>query len=252
MNLSSILIVVLVIAGLCIAISLVVLRSLRPSILESLSPNTGKLNKINNIGTASQARDLFMAPSMGTLTVYIYSETNSKTVVVGNSEPLRILQLGNAVQLQVTQGSGSTKLVVRTQGSVVQNEYIPLKDFPEQKWVHLAIVREGRRYTVYYNGKVAGSSRTQYFPTINSSQFSIGDDRLRGSFAFPKLAPTAYRIEEINKELSTTSDTRHKPYLDATTQNFFSFFTCPNGVFCFSTTSQPTLDPLKLWKTPYA
>lgn len=252
MNLSSVVIVIVAVAGICLAITIAVLNSLRPSIFETLSPRSGKLSKQTAVGNPSESRDLFMAPPTGTLIVYIYCESNSKTAIAGNQEPLRILQLGNAVQLQIVQGSGSTNLVVRTQGQIVQNESIPLKPFPEQKWVHVSIVREGRRYTVYYNGKVAGSSRTQYFPTINSSQFSIGDERLRGIFAFPKLAPTAYTIDEINNDLQTTSDTRHKPYLDNTTTSFFSFFTCPNGVFCFSTSSQPRLDPLKLWKTPYA
>ena len=252
MTLSSIVIVVVAVAGICLAITIAVLHSLRPSIYETLSPKSGSLNTPTNIGNSSQSRDLFMAPPTGTLIVYVYCESNSKTAIAGDQIPLRVFQLGSAVQLQITQGSGSTKLVVRTQGQIVQNEYIPLKPFPEQKWVHVAIVREGRRYTVYYNGEVAGSSRTQYFPTINSSQFSIGDTRLRGMFAFPKLAPTAYTIDEINKDLQATSDTRHKPFLDATTASFFSFFTCPNGVFCFSLSSQPTLDPLKLWKTPYA
>jgi hypothetical protein len=252
MNLSSILIVVLAVVGVCLAITLTILYSVRPSILEKLTPNTGKLNQQTAIGNTSQARDLFMAPATGTLSVYIYCESNSKTASLGNKEPLHILQLGSAVQLQLQQGTGKTTLVVRTQGQTIQNENISIKEFPEQKWVHLVIVREGRRYTVYYNGIVAGSSRTQYFPTINSSQFTIGDSRLRGMFAFPKLAPTAFTIDEVNNELRSTSDTRHKPFLDATTSSFFSIFNCPNGVFCFSTSSQPTLNPLKLWKTPYA
>jgi hypothetical protein len=252
MNLSSIVLVIVAVAGICIAITVAILYSLRPSILEGLSPKSGKLSSQTSIGDPSQARDLFMAQPTGTLTVYIHCESNSKTAIVGNQQPLRILQLGSSVQLQVTQGTGLTKLIVRTQGQTIQNESIPLKAFPEQKWVHVAIVREGRRYTVYYNGKIAGSSRTQYFPTINTSQFFVGDERLRGMFAFPKLAPTAYTLDEINKELRTTSDTRHKPYLDQTTSNFFSFFTCPNGIFCFSTSSQPRLNPLKRWKTPYA
>ena len=252
MSLSSILIVVFVVIGLCIGITILILASLRPSSLQSLSPNSGVLSKHSPVGEYSQGRDLFMANSTGTLIVYIYCERNGKTPIVGQQEPLRILQLGNAVQLQIVQGSGKTSLAVRTQGVTIQNEYISLKDFPEQKWVHVAIVREGRRYTVYYNGVVVGSSRTQYFPTINTSQFSIGDERLRGLFAFPKLSPTAYKIEEINKDMQTTSDTRHKPYIEQSFFSIFSYFTCPNGVFCFSTSSQPRLNPLKHWKTPYA
>jgi len=251
MNLSSILVVVLIVVLISLVITFIVLRSLRPSILQSLTPKSGELNQQVRIGTAGQVRDLFMAPASSTLIVYVKCVLNGKTpTVVKDENPMRI---GSALQLQIVTGSSAQKqqtfLVVRTQNKF---EKIPLMDFPEQQWVHTAIVREGRRYTVYYNGKVAGSSRTMEFPTINASQFIMGDSRIRGLFAFPKLAPTAYHLEEIKKDMETTSDTRHQPYLDLTTGSFFDAFSCPGGVFCFSTSSQPRLNPLKTWKTPYA
>ena len=254
MNISSILIVILVLVLVSLTIAWAILRSLRPSITKSLTPNSGTLNKENRIGGSGEVRDKFMAPPSSTLILYLQCALNEKTPTLNDgNNPIRILQLGNSLQLQIIPGSAVRKsetiLMVKTQN---ENERISLMDFPQQKWVHTAIVREGRRYTVYYNGIVAGSSRTKYYPTINSSQFIIGDTRLHGSFAFPKLSPTAYHMKEVIQDMEATSDTRHRPYINSPTNSFFTGFSCPNGIFCFSTSSQPTLNPLKTWKSPYA
>ena len=265
MNLSSSLVVLLVILGIIMAISFFIIKSLRPSYLESLTPNSGTLHNPTTIGTSGQGRDLFLAPSSSTLSVYIFYKSHVKTTTLGhhNTNPIQLLQLGISLQLQIHPASikspSSTNLRIRTQGPSSENETIPIMDFPEQQWIHVCIVREGRRYTVYYNGNVAGSSRTQYFPTINSAPFILGDQRLQGTFAFPKLAPVAYTLEDIKKEMQNTSDTRHKPYIMEKTSNFSNFiintldiFTCPKGIMCFTTSSQPISNPLKFWKTPYA
>jgi len=258
MNLSSSLVILLIITGIIIFISFLILKYLRPSYIKSLTPKSGNLELATKIGTPGQVRDLFLSPSGSTLSVYIFCKSYAKTNTLGqDTNPIRILQLGNSLQLQLYPANNkipsSTQLVIRTQGTTGENETISVKDFPQQQWVHLCIVREGRRYTVFYNGEVAGSSRTKYFPTINSSPFIIGDQRLQGTFAFPKLTPLPYNINDIQNELQSTSDTRHKPYIESTTSIFDSFsFTCPKGIFCFSTNSQPITNPLKLWKSPYA
>jgi hypothetical protein len=252
MNLSSILIVALVIVLFSLFLTIIILRNVRPSVLVSLTPSHGTLIGQPSIGNSSNVRDLFLSPPSGTLMVYVRLQINNKTQTLGQDEPLRILQLGNALQLQIRNKSGtsSTRLAVLTQNPDSEIEYIDLHNFPEQTWVHIVIVREGRRFTVYYNGKVAGSDRTKYFPTINSSQFILGDKRLNGSFALPKLVPVAYHIDEIQNELSKTSDTRHEPYMPS--KSIFTGLGCPSGILCFSTSTQPISDPLKIWKTPYA
>ena len=151
-----------------------------------------------------------------------------------------------------------TQLSIQTieNGNNIYEEFI-IRNIPQQKWIHLVIVKEGRRYTVYYNGEAVFSERTKNYPTINSSQFIIGDKDISGLFALPRIAPIEYRINDVLSDLTTTSDTRHKPYLptDSIFPKFLSIFPsfgCPNGLFCFSTLSAPVHNPLKHWKTPYA
>ncbi len=259
MTLSAILVIVFVIVGILSLILYTILGTARPSLLNGLSPETGLMSESTKIGSINDARDKFLVPAGATLSAYVYCAVNNKTqgLVSGPEEDIPIVKIGNAVQLKINPGGVSrppkTVLTIRTQGPTPQTETIELLDFPQQKWVQVVIVREGRRYTVYYNGEVAGSQRTMYFPVTNSSQCTIGDKRLRGQFAFPKIAPVPMRIEEVRQDLAETSNTRHEPYSSSFFGNFPSLsFGCPNGLFCFSTSSPPTNDPLKVWKSPYA
>jgi hypothetical protein len=261
MTLSAILVIVFILVGIISLILYSILGSVRPSLLNGLNPESGMINEVTKIGTINDARDRFLVPAGATLSVYVYCAVNNKTqgLVSGPEEDIPVIKIGNVLQLKIIPGGVSrppkTVLSIRTQGPNSQAETIDLIDLPQQKWVQVVIVREGRRFTVYYNGEVAGSQRTQYFPVVNSSQCTIGDKRLRGQFAFPKIAPVPMRIEEVRQDLSETSNTRHEP-------NLTPFFDkvwfpsisigCPNGLFCFSTSSPPTNDPLKVWKSPYA
>lgn len=235
------------------------MTTVRPSLTESLAPRQGPINISTKIGGPGDAREKFLVPAGSTMMVYVFCAVNNKTPQIGASQnPITILQIGSSLLLQVLPGGASTKrktrLNILTQGPTTSYEAIELEDFPEQKWVHLAIVREGRRYTVYYNGKVAASDRTNYFPVVNSSQFKIGDPRLQGQFVAPRLAPTPFHIDEIQQELLVSSDTRHEPYKSDDVMGFFRylFSGCPKGLFCFTTKQQPTGNPLKMWQTPYA
>jgi hypothetical protein len=209
------------------------------------------------VGSSSNVRNDFLIPAGSTFLGYIYYSMNSKTPILGNQQdPISILSMGNSLKLEILPGGASsppiTRLLVQTQSSPSDFEEIPVPMFPQQKWVHLAIVREGRRYTIYYNGIPVSSQRTTYFPVVNSSQLTMGDKRLRGEFVGIKLVPTPLRIEEIKNELLNTADTRHEPYKPSDFWSTLTNLGCPNGLFCFSTGTPPTKDPLKMWESPYA
>jgi len=250
MSLSSILVAGSGVLLVAIVLTWIILSYVRPVILKDLSPISGSLGAPTRIGTPSDARDNFFTPSGSTLMANIYWKMTDK-----NQPFFPILRFGQTMGLIVLPGGirtpVKTRLVVKTQGPGNGYETIDVQTFPEQKWVHLAIVREGRRYTVYYNGKVVGSNRTSYFPVIDSSQLIIGSDLVDGKFMYPKIAPTPLREKEVIAEMNSTSDTRHKPHTPFDFP-FLEYFNCPNGLFCFSTSSPPTSNPLKEWKTPYA
>jgi hypothetical protein len=257
MDTTSLFIGILILVGLATLITYTVLSTVRPAVMKGLTPRVGSLNGGMKIGSSSDVRDGFLSPPGSTFSVYIFNAANSKTPLVGNvQEPITLVSMGSALQFQILPGGASsppkTRLLVKTQGNLTDPEEIPVPMFPEQKWVHLCIVREGRRFTIVYNGQHVASQRTQYFPIVNSSQLTIGDSKLRGEFALPMIAPTPMKLEEIQRELADTSNTRYEPYKPLNFAGLVSNLGCPNGLFCFSTSQAPTGNPLKTWQTPYA
>lgn len=266
MDISKIIIVILIILFITISLSLFIISFLRPKAFISLSPNTGPMSN-TNIGKPLDVRDNFMTPPSSTLMVYLNYKLNNKTSSVdASSKPVRILELQNSLKIELIPGNNKnpqkTLLTIQTIGenNNISYESFIIKEIPQQKWIHFVLVKEGRRYSIYYNGVAIFSDRTRKYPTINSSQFIIGDDSITGTFALPKIAPTEYRINDILSELQITSDTRHKPYLPTDTiipsvsysSLSYPSFGCPNGLFCFSTLSAPVQNPLKGWESPYA
>jgi hypothetical protein len=256
MNVSTLLVGVFIATLVALIIAYIILNNTRPSVLNKLSPKVGSLSKSVSVGSSAEVRDLFLTPPGATFSCYFYYAANNKTPsVYAKQDPITLFRMGDVLRFEILPGGVSspptTRLVIKTQGPKFQPEEIPVKNFPEQKWVHVVIVREGRRFTVYYNGESVSSQRTQYFPVVNSSIISIGDTRLRGEFALPALRDVPLKIEEIQNELRDTSDTRYNPNKPMDFSSFFKIG-CPNGLFCFSTSSPPQTDPLKMWTTSYA
>jgi hypothetical protein len=258
MEISTLLIAVLVATMIATGLAAVILRFTRPKLLKSLDPSEGKLETPTAVGSPSDVRTRFITTPSGSIMVYIFCTAPTKTPVLGSpSENMTLLKIGSILQFQILPGSTSqppkTQLVIQTQSERPNFETIPVAEFPYQKWVLLTIIKEGRRFTVYYNDKIVANSRTQYYPVINSSSLTIGHPSLKGKFIGPKIVPTAVRKDEVLAELQQTSDTRHEPYSAVSFMDIFNVkLGCPGGIFCPSTTIVPQMGPLQEWKSPYA
>ena len=228
----------------------------RPSVQSPLLPKRGDLSKETNVGTVDDVRSKFMTTPGTTFRVYVFPNQGDKSNRL--TEQI-LLKFGTTAELVILPGGITgqprTVLRVKTQGLTTSMEEIPVETLPSQKWTHVAIVREGRRFTVYYNGVIVASKRLQYYPVITSGNLKIGGAGFTGEFALPSLAPTSLTMLEIRDDMKNTSDTRHKPNSPTEMFEFFQvwkYFTCPNGIFCFSTSAPPRTDPLTLWTTSYA
>jgi hypothetical protein len=241
-------------------IAWIVLENMRPNAIIGLTPKKGSLSVPTVIGTSDIIRNNFFTSAGSTFTVYINHEMMDKTQQVGPYvKPVTLFQFGDAVQFQLIPGGKTTppktQLVIKTQGYQQKTEIINVKNLPLQKWIYLGIVREGRRFTVYYNGEVITSHRLEYFPITTTSSLKIGDPALRGYYVFPQLVGTSLNSSEMKKYKDLSSDTRHKPYLnDVSWTDMFTpvFKGCPDGLFCFSTSKPPSTNPLKTWNSTYA
>lgn len=258
-SLSNALMIVLLVILLCVVATFLVLQNVRPTAIQSLTPKEGTVSKPTSVGNIGQIRTLFFTAPSSTFTVYIYCKALDKTPKVDNKEPTVLFQFGDAVKFVLYPAGASTqsttRLIIKTQGPTAEIETVEAPPFPLQKWVCLGLVREGRRFTLYYNGLAVSSHRTKYFPVVSSSSLTIGDTKASGGFANPSLVGTALSTSEMKKYAAILSDTRDKPYPN--TKSFLSIlaplsFGCPEGLFCFSTSSPPTTNPLVSWKSSYA
>lgn len=233
-----------------------VYQTSRPSVQTPLLPKAGDLSTETKVGTVDDVREKFMTTPGTTFRVYVFPNEGDKA---RRLDAQTLFKFGSTAQFVVLPGGVTgqprTLLRVMTQGPSRTMEDIPVEMLPSQQWTHVAIVREGRRFTVYYNGTVVASKRLQYYPVVSTGNLVIGGSSFSGEFALPMLASTSLSMMEIRQDMKNTSDSRHKPNTPTGFLEFFQlwkYFTCPNGIFCFSTSAPPRTDPLTLWTTSYA
>lgn len=259
MDLSVQILIVLGILLIALFITYFVIDKVRPEALQSVSPKYGSLSKPTSVGTINDVREKFLTSSGATFMTYLFIGATGKTLSLNpNDNPLTILKMDSVLQLIILPGGASMppKTVIRimTNNPSSQTPYyeeLLLPDFPQQSWIHFALVREGRRYTVFYNGESVGSYRTDYFPVVTPAKLTIGDSRLRGEFALTKFASIPFTQDEIKTDLKSSSDTKHEPYKPFNYSKFLSLG-CPTGIFCFTVNAKQTTDSQRVWSTSYA
>ncbi len=129
--------------------------------------------------------------------------------------------------------------------------YVPVycPPLPEQKWTFVAIVIEGRRFSIVYNGRVVSSKLIDKMPAITKAgQLGSGYTNIFGEIALVSYNNRAMTAEELAIEYASSSDTRGKPH--TATISLMNMLSCPAGG-C----SKPAIPPIRAimsWETPYA
>ena len=168
----------------------------------------------------------------------------------------QIIAMPNVWSLQIipptTSASGvpACRLAIKTiTNGTSRFENLSLPSLPMQKWVHIAILREGRRFDVMFDNMIVGSLTCVGYPAISTSPIVSGyaSSGVRGSLAYPQVAPRRYTLPEVIEARKALSDTNGAPY----TGSFkFPKFGCPNGLFCINFDNPST--GLHSWKSPYS
>ena len=186
-----------------------------------------------------------------------------------------VLQIGNTCFLEVLvapdagrQGKAMAQLSVRTKTTnqdangnpteVSSIEFLTLPPIPLQKWVMVTIVREGRRYHVYYNNSVVLSQKTLYnIGLSNNKPITCGNTYFNGAAAMFTLTAGSVTGVDIAAKYSQLTDTSGAPYIDVSlngkkTDGAFKFPSiCPPGG-CFSAPTVRPAQPWLDWDTAYA
>ena len=211
-------------------------------------PTMTPLNTKKEIASADVVKKILLGSSSSTVMGFFKLENGNRTLNYQN-QYIPLLQVENNWRLEVMPSSmgdqnPATRLQVRTQrGTVKQTEIIDLPPIPRQKWVFIAILRDGRRFDVIYDRQIVASHRMNDYPVVISSPLSIGYDKLDGSAIHVILNGARLSPEYVERLRSTYVDTNNVILEDnpinLTLPNVSLLAQCPSGFPCDTITQAP-------------
>lgn len=152
----------------------------------------------------------------------------------------------------------SARLRVRVKGNdAIQTEIIDLPSIPRQKWLMIAVLRDGRRFDVMYDNKVVMSHRLKNYPVIISGPLNVGAPSLDGSVIHVILNDRRMTPTEVERERTAHVDTNNVIFEDNQIYVSFPmptiklFGQCPSGFPCDPVTKPPK-NNLLAWDSPYS
>jgi hypothetical protein len=150
----------------------------------------------------------------------------------------------------------AARLRVQTNDTgALKYEIIDLPAIPKQKWMFIAILREGRRFDVIFQNKIVASQRLLNYPVVISSPLSVGNKGLDGSVIHVIVNGTRLSPTEVERTRVSYVDTNTMVTEAKSIQMSFPaiklFSECPPGLPCDPVTKPPQ-NNLVQWSTPYA
>jgi len=231
----------------------------RPAGPQDVLPSLTSLSTKTDVMLPDVTQKTVLGPSGSSVMGFFYLKGGDRTAHHGQRY-LPLIQVENNWCLESMVGSHeknhrTTRLRVKTTQGSVKEEIIELPPIPMQKWVFLAVLREGRRFDVIYDSRIVASQRLVNYPVIISSPLSVGQKGLGGSVIHvvvqgQRMAP--HDVEKIHLRyvdsnhniLETNSIDMSLPFPTLSAQ-------CPPGLPCRALTSPPK-NGMNQWSTPYA
>lgn len=232
-------------------------------------PSTGNndiLTKMTSLGlsteliTTNQTQSTLLSKSGSTVMGFFYLNGGDRTIKFTNSyTPL--IQIPNNWYLEISpapigKNKVSSQLRIQTNdGGTLKQEIITLPEIPKQKWIFIAILRDGRRFDVIYDNKIVVSHRLEYYPVIISSPLTVGAPGLDGKVIHVIINGTRLNPYDIEHERVAHIDTNNMVLeanqIATSLPGLKLFARCPPGLPCDPIT-QPPSNNLIQWSTPYA
>ena len=209
---------------------------------------------------ADETQKQLLGGSGSTVMGFFKLESGDRTVKYVDSF-IPIMQVDNNWYIEISpapvgKDKVSARLRVQTNdGTCLKQEIVELPDIPKQKWVFIAILREGRRFDVIYDNQMVASQRLESYPVVISSPLSVGNKGLSGSVIHIVVNGRRLSPSEVEKERSTKISTDNTVLefnsLDVSFPSLNLFAKCPPGLPCDPITKPPK-NNLMEWNSPYA
>jgi hypothetical protein len=222
---------------------------------QTLISDITPLNNKKDILFSDQTKNILLASSGSTVCGFFKLNGGDRTFKIQQSFT-PILQVENNWYLEISpmpNKGTSARLRVKTSGG---NEIIELPTIPQQKWVFIAILRDGRRFDVIYDNQIVTSERLINYPVVINSSLSIGNNGIDGSVANLIIKGSRMSPIEIERLRSSMINTNGELIQDSIFSKSLSMLSfnisakCPPGFPCDSNIKSP--NNLLEWNTPYA
>ena len=217
------------------------------------------LHKKNDIVYSDITKSTLLTTAGSSVMGFFRLNDGDRTVKYANSfTPL--LYVDNNWYLEITpaplgRDKVSTRLRVYTNRNGLKEEIIDLPQISKQKWIFIAILRDGRRFDIIYDNEIVGSQRLTNYPVVMGNSLSVGNKGLSGSaihFMIHKkrMSPNDVERERL-KYIDTNNNILESDLTNISIPNLKLLARCPSGLHCDTVTQPPNHNLLK-WETPYA
>lgn len=250
----------------------------------SIGPEQIDLSSVSQLASSEQLSKLWTQTDGATLSFFIYPVVNDRTSVSGN-EYANVVQLGRSQTFKLLvvpdagRGHGMAPAILevytKSTTSSSQNsdvacppassgsgnipigpDEIDIPGVPLQRWTSVVIVKQGRKFNIYINGKLSVSHMCTAMPDFDTSQpLRTGDKRLGGLLALMSLAPYPMQAAEVRSMVQRMADTTGKPYLSSgislptlKISDITEHIVCPGG----NCSTPIQTGPMEEWSSPYA
>jgi hypothetical protein len=195
-------------------------------------------------------------------TVMGFFKLNGGDRTVNYTTPyIPILQVENNWSLEISptpQGTDHNVArlrVIVSKAGINENKIIDLPELPKQRWVFIAILRDGRRFDVIYDNKIVASHRLDVYPVIIPSPLSVGNkglDGLTNYIMINEKRMTPADVESIRRSyVDTNGIITEKAVISLSLPSIKFTDFCLPGFPCNFITAPPANNLVK-WNSPYA
>jgi hypothetical protein len=223
-------------------------------------PKMTPLGEKKDILYSDQTQSILLGTAGSSVMGFFKLDSGDRTIKYANSyTPLIFIDNNWYLEISpapVGKEHVSARLRVQTNNAgTLKYEIIELPEIPKQKWVFIAILRDGRRFDILYDNKIVASQRLENYPVVISSPLSIGNKGLDGSAIHiiingTRLNPVAVERERVS-HVDTNNTILEDNTIDISLPGLKLFAQCPPGLPCDTITQPPSNNLLK-WSTPYA
>jgi hypothetical protein len=231
-------------------------------VLKELTP----LSASKQIVTAEKTQTMLLEKGSSTVMGFFNIQQGDRTKKyidkLRPDEYTSIMEVSGNWSFEISQGPGGVldtnarlRVITKDSSSSATVQIIDLPSLPKQKWVCIAILRDGRRFDIMYDNKIVASQRLQSYPVIISNPLRIGNKKLSGSVIHVIISDRRLTPTEVDRERLKYVDTNNmvieSNIISMSFPNIRLFSQCPPGLPCDPVTKPPR-DNLLQWKTPYA